>query len=48
MQAEALQMHGSDTGPCFEFLLQQNVVDRLCAMGLADVSAGGWGDPWLT
>ncbi len=24
-------------GPCLEFLLQQNVIDRLCAMGMPDV-----------
>lgn len=30
----------SDTGPCFEFLLQQNVVDKLCALGLPDRPPG--------
>jgi len=25
------------TGPCFEFLLQQNVLDHLCALGIPNV-----------
>lgn len=30
----------TDTGPCFEFLLQQNVVDKLCALGMPDRPPG--------
>lgn len=31
--------HAGGTGPCFEYLLQKGVMDKLCALGLPDVSS---------